>query len=187
MIDTLFSWLGAAWKGARDNDLPNWFAFAFTVVLWPLALILWQRRKVNGVPGLEVHFADGNITIAGKPFAAIDIQFANHTGSVAYVSGVRIIGFTNAFPIPIEASRDRAENSYHLKFMDENGDFRLREVTRQTSAMEKTCMPVADHMSPQFFTYAPSWWARKIRRRRYFLIEYTAMVGTTRYSVSTVY
>lgn len=187
MIDLVQSGVSTAWKWARENDLPNWLVFAFTVVLWPLVLILWQRRKVNGVPGLEVHFADGNIVINGAPHAAIDIQFTNHTGSVAYVSGVRIVGFTDAFPIPIEASRDRAENSYHLKFIDDKGEFKIREVTLQTSAMAKTCMPVANHMADDFFSYAPSWWARKLHKRRYFAIEYTAMVGTARYSVATVY
>jgi hypothetical protein len=191
MFDVLSECILAAWKWARTNDLPNWFAFAFTVILWPLALILWQRRKVNGVQGLEVHFAEGQISIGDKPFPAIDIQFTNHTGSVAYISGVRIRGCTESFPVPIEASRDRAANSYHLKFMKVTTDskllFVLREVTLQTSETAKTCMPVASAMFSDFFKYTPSWVARRLRKRQYFLLEYTAMVGTVRHSVSTLY
>ncbi len=187
MSNSLIQCLSNLWQCARADDLPNWFALAFTAVLWPVALIVWQQRRTNGVAGLEVHFADGNITIDAKPFAAIDIQFTNHTGAVAYVSGVRIVGFTEAFRIPIEASRDRAENSYHLKFMNDNGDFCLREITLQTSTMAKTCMPTFDHLPTEFFAHAPSWFARKFRIRKYFLIQYTAMAGTTRHSVSTVY
>jgi hypothetical protein len=89
--------------------------------------------------------------------------------------------------VPVEASRDRAANSYHLKFMDDKGHFVLREVTLQTSEMAKACMPVASAMSSRFFKYAPTWLARRLRKRQYFLLEYTAMVGTMRHSVSTVY
>ena len=176
-----------AWNWARTNDLPNWFAFGFAVILWPIALILWQRRKVNGVPGLEVHFATGQITFGGRSYDAIDVQVTNHTGSVVYVSGVRVRGCTRSFPVPVEASRDIAENSYHLKFMDDKGQFVLREITLQTSATAKTCIPVARVMPAQFFGYSSSWWARCLRHRKYFVLRYTAMVGTARYSVATLY
>ena len=181
------SWLVSTWHWARTNDLPNWFVFAFTVILWPVALILWQRRKANGVPGLEVHFSEGQITFGGKSHRAIDIQFTNHTGSVVYVSGVRIRGCTNAFPVPVEASRDVAENAYHLKFMNDNGQFANREVTLQTSAVTKTCMPVTVALSSRFFGHSSSWLYRRLRRRRYFILEYTVMVGTARHSIATRY
>jgi len=183
-VTPLSGWL----KHDLDNRIPaGHAAFLNSLPYTRFGYSSWQRRRVNGVPGLEVHFADGNITINEEPFPAIDIQFTNHTAAVAYVSGVRIVGFTKAFPIPIEASRDRAENSYHLKFMDDQGKFRLREITLQTSEMAKTCMPTAEHMPPEFFSHAPSWTERRLRQRKYFLIQYTAMVGTTRYLVSTVY
>jgi hypothetical protein len=187
METNAFEWAVNAWNWARENDIPNWIAVAFTAILWPIALLLWQRRKVNGVPGLEVHFATGQITIAGKPFAAIDIQFTNHTGSVVYVSGARVRGCTKSFPVPVEASRDIAENSYHLKFMDGGGLFVMREVTLQTSASAKTCMPASSTLSSDFFTYSSSRFTRVLRLRKYFVLEYTAMVGTTRHSVATLY
>lgn len=187
MFDSFAECASAAWTWARTNDLPNWFAVAFTAVLWPLTLILWQRRRVNGVTGLEAHFVDGNIKIGEKPFPAIDIQFTNHTGSVAYISGVRIRECTASFPVPVEASRDRAANSYHLKFMDAEGHFNLREKTLQTSESGKTCMPVADHMPDDFFKHSPSWLSRRCRKRKYFLLEYTALVGNVRHLVCTVY
>jgi len=187
MLTQMFPWLIDVWNWSRANDLPNWFAFAFTVVLWPLALFLWQRRKVTGVTGLEVHFADGQITINGNPYAAIDLQFTNHTGAVAYVHGVRIRSCSKAFPVPIEASRDIAENSYHLMFMDAHGAFVMREVTLQTSQSAKTCMPVSTSMNTEFFTHTSSWLSRHLRMRKFFILEYTAMVGTTRYSVTTRY
>lgn len=187
MFDVLFTNIGDAWVWAKTNDLPNWFAFAFTVILWPLALILWQRRKVNGVQGLEVHFVSSHMTIGEKQFPAIHILFTNHTGSVAYVSGAQIRGCKKSFPVPVEASRDRAANSHHLKFLDSNSQFILREVTLQTGEIAQTGIAVEKNMPNEFFNYAPSWFASKLRMKEYFLLEYTAMVGTVRYSVSTLY
>lgn len=187
MTNESLSWFSTLWAWARANDIPNWLAIALTSIFWPIALIVWQRRKVNGVHGLEVHFAKGNIQISGKPFSAIDVRFTNHTGAVVYVSGVRVRGCTQDFTVPVEAARDVAENSYHLKFMDDAGQFVLREVTLQTNAEEKTCLAAPSSLPEEFFTHSPSWLARVLRRHKYFVLEYTAMVATTRYSIATLY
>ena len=85
------------------------------------------------------------------------------------------------------ASRDIAKGSYHLKFIDGSGAYNRREVTLQTSASEKTCMPTTPNLANEFYTHSPSWWSRLFRYQKYFVLEYTAMVGTTRYVVATVY
>ncbi len=188
MINDGSSWLEYVWNQARTHDLPNWFTFLFAIIVWPLVIFFWQRRKVNGIPELEVRFAPGNITIAGKPYVAIDIRFTNHTGVVINVSGVRIRDYSRAFPIPVEADRDIAENSYHLKFLDSDGRFTVREVALQTGTSAKTCMPVFSAMPGDFFNYSPPWYARWLRLRKYFVLEYTAMVGTTgRRAVATLH
>ncbi len=187
MANSLLACAADFWAWARANDIPNWVVLAFTGIAWPLALFLWHRRKVNSVPGLEVHFAAGNITIGANAHSTVDVQFTNHTGAVTYVSGVRIRSCTRAFPVPVEAARDIAKGSYHLKFMHESGAFNLREVTLQTSASAKTCMPTTPTLAGEFYTHSPSLGARLFRRQKYFVLEYTAMVGTTRYAVATVY
>ncbi len=187
MTDGIFTCVADLWTWARANDIPNWVAVAFTGIAWPVTLFLWHRRKVNSVPGLEVHFAAGSIKIGEKPHSAIDVQFTNHTGSVAYISGARIRSCTKAFQVPVEAARDIAQGSYHLKFMRDSPQFILREVTLQTSESAKTCMPASPGLANEFYTHAPSWAARLFRRQKYFVLEYTAMVGTTRHAVATVY
>lgn len=187
MANSIVTCIAEVWAWARANDIPNWVAVAFTGIAWPIALYAWSRRKVNSVPGLEVHFAAGNITIHGEPHSAVDVQFTNHTGSVAYISGVRVRSCTANFPVPVVAARDIAQGSYHLKFMQDGGGFVLREVTLQTSASAKTCMPTTPGLSSAFFTHAPSWVSRLFRRQTYFVLEYTAMVGTTRHAVATLY
>lgn len=181
------AWITSAWHWMQANDIPNWIVVLFTAILWPVALLLWQRRKVNGVSGLEVHFADGKITIGEQNFAAVDIQFTNHTGSVVYVSGARVRGCTKEFPVPVQASRDVAENSYRLKFMDGGGKYVMREITLQTSQSARTCMPASQPMPQRFFTHTAPCIMRMLRIPQYFVLEYTVMVGGTRYLVATWY
>jgi hypothetical protein len=181
------AWIIAAWSWLRDNDLPNWVALAFTAILWPLTLFFWQRRRVQSVPGLEVHFVPGTIAIGTTQHSAVDIRFTNHTGSVTYISGARIRNCSSAFRVPIDAARDVAGNSYHLKFISPSGMFDLREVTLQTTKSAQTCMPIDTEMPAEFYTHRTTWLARRFWQRTYFILEYTAMVGTARYAVATYY
>lgn len=179
-------WIRAAWHRAKGNDLPNWAAVAFTAVIWPVALFLWHRRKVNGVPDLDVQFSPGDIKIGGSPYKAITILFANHTRSVVYVSSPRIRAVTKRFRVPSAAGRDVATDSYHMKFWNGRDEFDRREVTLQTNAVATTCM-AAESPPDEFFTYRPSRLSRFLRQHKYFVLEYTALVGSTRYFVATRY
>lgn len=187
MLANLFSSSNEFWEWLRANDLPNWVATAFSLVVWPIALLIWHRRRVNSVAGLEVHFFQGHITIAGKAFPAIDVRFTNHTGSVVYVSGVRVRNCSTAFPVPMEAARDVSSDSYHLKFNRGGGAFEQREVTLQTNETAQTCMPVVVTPSDQFFRHIQPWYLRLFGLRKYFVLEYTALMGNTRFLVATRY
>lgn len=175
------------WQWLRANDLPNWIAIAFSLIVWPVVLFLWQRRRVSSVEGLEVHFFRGSIQINGKDFPAVDVRFTNHTGAVVYVREVRVRSCTAKFSVPLEAARDVSSNSYHLKFNYGDGAFVHREVTLQTTESAQSCMPVAASLSDAFFAYVQPWYLRLIRRHTYFILEYTALVGSSRYLVSTGY
>jgi hypothetical protein len=178
-----YSWL-------KLNDLPNWVVVIFTVILWPLFLFWWNRHKVNNIPNLRVSFAEGHLEIRGKPHRGVDIVFFNNTGSVAYLNRVRIRSCSALFPVPTDVDRDIAENSHDLSFMNCRGKYADREVTLQTSQSTKTIIAVAQEMPQAFYNYAPDrpWLIpRPIRRRRYFVLEYTAMVGEKKYSVMTKY
>jgi hypothetical protein len=180
-------WAVDLWNWAKANDLPNWVAVAFTAVLWPLALLAWNRRKVNNVPNLEVRVLAGNIQIGGNPHVAVTFDFTNHTGSVVYIAGGRIKKCTHRFSVPVDASRDIAEGSYHLSFMDANGGFVQRELTLQTNQSGRTVIAVTAPMPREFYTYRAPWYRRLLRTPMYFILEYTAVVGTSRHSVATVY
>jgi hypothetical protein len=173
---------------AKDNDAPNWLVLLFTGIAWPIVLYLWHRRKVNSIPGLEVRFAPGSITINGKSFDAIGIEFINHTGSVAYITGPQIRRCSHKFKVPIEASRDIGHDYHHMKFLDAlSGQFEFREITLQTGGIAKSCMAVSPAPLDEFYRYSAPWYRRCFGLRKYFVLEYTAMVARNRFSVLTVY
>lgn len=180
-------WVIELWSWGKANDLPNWIVVAFTAVVWPLALVAWSRRKVHNVPHLEVRLLPGNIQIGGQPHDAVSFDFINHTGSVVYITGARIKKCTSQFSIPIDASRDIAEGSYHLSFMDPNGGFVHRELTLQTNQSGRTAIAITAPMPQDFYAYRAPWYRRFFRSPRYFILEYTAMVGASRHSVATMY
>jgi hypothetical protein len=176
---------GLHWMKA--NDIPNWIVLLFTAIVWPIVLFIWQRRTVNNVSGLEVRLSPGNIHINGQPHNAVSIDVINHTGAVVYVTGARIKSCSAHFPVPAAASRDIAEGSYHLAFIDPTGQFSQRELTLQTNQTSRTAIPVTSAFGQSFYTYRAPWYRRLVRAKKYFVLEYVAMVGKKRYSVRTLY
>ncbi len=181
--------MSSLWDLAKQHDIPNWFALAFTVVLWPLALFWWQRRRINNVPNLEVIFKLGGMQVGNAAGPAINITFLNHTGSVVYITSARIKNCSSAFSVPNNhADRDSAENSYHLKFqLNGTGNFEYREITLQTNQSATTSIAVTTQPNDNFFSYVVPWYRRWFNYRKFFILEYTAMVGNTRYLVATLY
>ncbi|MGQ0526267.1 MAG: hypothetical protein ACT4P8_21715 [Betaproteobacteria bacterium] len=180
-------WLVKTWNWLGANDIPNWIVLLFTAIVWPVALLVWNRRTVNNIPHLEVVFTPGNITIGETPHSAIGIDIINHTGSVVYIRGARIKRCSSLFPVPSDAARDIAEDSYHLKFLQPNGGFVDREVTLQTNHTARTTIATTARLPQAFYSYKAPWYRRAFRLRKYFVLEYTAMVGTTRRAVVTLY
>jgi hypothetical protein len=142
---------------------------------------------VNNVPNLEVRLAPGEIHINGVQHAAVAIDVINHTGAVVYLTGARIKKCSPLFSVPIAAAWDIGGWSHHLSFMDNQGGFTQREITLQTNQTGRTAIAVNAPLANAFYTYRPAWYRRLIRRRKYFVLEYTAMAGTVRHLVATRY
>jgi len=175
------------WEWLNKHDLPNWIIFAFTAIVWPLVIYYWSKRKVKNIRNLEVSLAKASITINGNRYDAVDINFVNNTGSVVYINRPKITRCSKQFSVPVAATRDIAENAYDLLFMDSNGDYVLREITLHTNKKTKTSIAVTQELPEQFYQFKPQWYRSVIRRGKYFVLEYTAMVGDKKYVVSTVY
>jgi hypothetical protein len=177
---------------AKSHDLSNWGVVIFTVILWPtvlsLGLLWWSRRKVNNISGLMISFTPSPGVAMGGNFPAVTIFFENQTSSVVYVNGPQIRNCTERFQIPTEAVRDIGENAHPLSFLNRNtGIFEDHQTTLQTSGKAETVIAVTTQMPQSFYRYKTSLLRRIFRRPNYFIIEYTAMVGDRKYSVSTVY
>ena len=143
------------WSWLKTHDLPNWIAVAFSSLIWPAAVLLWNRRRVNSAPGLEVALSRGEITIGTNKHPAVALEFINHTGSVVYLSSARVIP-NRGFYVSVDASRDSGSGSYHVAFLDPRGTFTIREITLQTN--ERTRGAVACAFQPfEFYTYRAPW------------------------------
>ena len=175
------------WNWIKANDLPNWVVVLFTAILWPLVLFIWHRRSVSNVPGLEVRLSPGNIQINGEQHNAVAIDVINHTGAVVYVTATRIKSCSALFTVPPAVSRDIAEGSYFLAFIGPNAQFDQREITLQTNETARTAIGVSAPLNQSFYTYRAPWYRRLINFKKYFVLEYVAMVGQKRSLVRTVY
>jgi hypothetical protein len=168
-------WLVWAYAWVKDHDLPN----VFTVILWPLVLFWWATRKVNNVSNLLVSFTplpDG--IVVGKRYPAVAIFFENQTGSIVYINGPRIKDCSTLVQIPTVAVRDIGENLHPLAFHNgKTGIYEDHQITLQTGSKTQTAIAVTTEMQESFYRYKPSFFRRIFRRPKYFILEYTAMVG----------
>lgn len=125
--------------------------------------------------------------IDGQSHDAVAIDVINHTGTVVYITAARIKSCSALFPVPTAASRDIAEGSYHLAFLDQNGHFNQRELTLQTNQTGRTAIPVTAALHQAFYTYRAPWYRRLVRLKKYIVLEYVAMIGKKRSFVRTLY
>ncbi len=171
-----------------NHDLPNWFTLIFSLIIWPVLLYGWSRRKVQGVRNLSVALKSGTITIDGNPQKAVDFEFHNGTGSVVYLRGLTLHSRTDLYPVPTATSRDMSTGASILKFWNQQSELYDRlECTLQTNERGRTTMPTTVALHPVFFHFQPSRWRQILRLPKYFVFEYTAMVGEKKYNVRTVY
>ena len=172
---------------AKTHDLPNWGVVLFTGIVWPLVLFYWHRRKVNNIRHLDVRLQPTDTRLNGESHPAVGIEFINHTGSVVYLTDASIEKASSLFFVPIAASKDMVEGSRPLSFNDGAGNLNRREVTLQTNETARTSLAITSPLPEAFYNYRAPWYRQALRWRKYFILEYTVMVGTARYSVATLY
>jgi hypothetical protein len=190
----VFSWL-FSWLLTKDYDLTNWGVFFLTVIFVPTVIFWWSARTKNKIPKLLVAFLpslpDARVSLQEGSSVAhphVNISFENQTGSIVYVTGPQIRNCSKLFTVPTQAVRDIGENSHPLSFFNDTTKiYEDHQVTLQTGDKRATIMPVDVPMDDTFYRYRPSFIRRLCRRRKYFILEYTAMVGERKYSVSTIY
>jgi hypothetical protein len=182
----------------KDHDASNWFAIAFSLVVWPSVLwaffYYWSKRKIQEIPHFVVSPTPGQATnIGGQNYHAVGFTFANDTGSVVYIRRVRLRERQENFPIPPAAVRGLSGGWREIKFAAPGTQPPAlidRERILHTGQIAYTSIAVSQAMNNEFFSYRPGWFRRLFRLFRYpkyFVLEYTAMVGDRKYYVATVY
>jgi hypothetical protein len=128
--------------------------------------------------------------LSNPQFHAIDFEFINKTGSVAYLSRARLRENKKRFPIPKDAAKEISGGWHELKFQQPGTALLTEhECILQTNKSITTNIAISRPMDNAFYSYRPSWvWLRRrFRRPKYFLLQYTVVVGEKKYSVETVY
>jgi hypothetical protein len=174
------------WTWLKENDAPNWFGIAFSLIVWPAFLYWWNTRKRQSVPHLEVLAQPGQTTIDGQQFPSVDLIFTNRTGRVVYLSHARLRESKKRFPIPLPAVRDISGGWRELKF-EKGGVLSEQECILQTNGRIMTNIAVTTPMDQGFYTHRPGWFRRCGRYPKYFRLQYTAMAGGRTYFVDTAY
>lgn len=177
----LYEWL-------KLNDIPNWITLLFSLIVWPIVLFLWNKRIFKNIANLEVSITIDQMTMGATSSDCINFKFLNNTGSIVYIANARIANCSKEFCVHPNASRDIAESSYELKFFN-NGtsSFTEKQIILQTNEENYTSLGIKKSLSEDFFTYKPSWIRKLFRWRKYFTLEYIAMVGKKRFKVKTIY
>jgi hypothetical protein len=173
----------------QQNDLPNWIVFIFSLILWPIALYLWDQRTINNIPHLPISLSKGATSSDGeKKENFIWINFLNNTGSIIYLTNIRILHCSKLFKVDPKASRDISESSHELKFPNKtNNTLTERQIVLQTNEESGSGLQLKEIIPDEMITYKSMLWRRLLRRPKYFCLEYVVMVGNKRYKVSTIY
>ena len=179
------------WNWLKDNDAPNWFTLAFSLIAWPAFLYWWNRRKRQSIPGLEISLQQGQTSIETstgiQQFNAVEFIFTNRTGCVVYISGARLRECQKRFQIPLAAIRD-ISGWHELKFQkDSTPNLSDHERILQTYDRVMTNIAASTPMPQAFYNYQPKRVPRWLRYPKYFRLQYIVMIGEMRYFVETVY
>jgi hypothetical protein len=179
------------WTWIKAHDLPNWVTLIIGLFVWPVIVILWNRRMVHGVPGLEVSILPGNVNVRGVHFPAIDVQFINSTGSIVYITGPRVRINAKTLRVPKEADRDIGTGALYFAAFESDTDpvtqATVREFTLQTNKRRHGAITLADPPPDDLYTYKTPLWRRLLKHPKYFRLEYSAMVGRKARSIVTIF
>lgn len=181
-----------------DYDISNWFTLLFSIIIWPLALFLWNRRKIQSIANLEVSLTAGTLNIwreessaDGVPkridniHPALWFRFSNQTGSTVYLSNARLLKCSKILNVAIASTRDLSA-SYELNF-SVGANLNQRQIILHTNDKSDTAIALDSKPSIEMLSFKPRLWRRIFRCPKYFCLEYVAMVGKMRYNVSTIY
>jgi len=183
------------YKWFQDNDLPNWVILIFTGIFWPIILYLLNKRKRWFIPGLKTTLYASRINIGGvQPVPSLGLKLTNSTNSKIFITNMRIRGNRKNLEINRSSTYDISTGYYELLFMDLNAhnagntyNYTLHEILLHTNQEIETAIGLERELNTEIFNYWASFLRRLLGFPKYFVIEYTALVGDRKYLVKTIY
>ncbi len=187
--------LDAMWNYLKTHDAPNWIAIFISLLVWPPILwgitYWWVTRRRQSVPDFLVTFTASKIKIGAEDYDAVNLTFINQTGSIVYLSRATLVEAPQNFGVPTAASRDMARGRRELTFaIPPSQKFDHYECILQTDVEHGraiSAIAIKRPLDEAFYSYRPTILRRWSWRPKYFLLEYTLMVGQKKYSIATVY
>jgi hypothetical protein len=182
------SGISYVWQWLKDNDAPNWFVIVLSLILWPIFLYWISNRKRHSIPHLEVFPQMIQAGIGLQQGDGVELEFANLTGSIVYLRRVRLRENRRNFRVPNVAVRDISSGwrDLSLRYKSENV-YQHHECILQTNERAMCFIAVEQQLDASFHNHRPGWIRRLFGCPKYYRLEYTAMVGEKKYSVSTIY
>ncbi|MFA5125335.1 MAG: hypothetical protein WC409_05870 [Candidatus Omnitrophota bacterium] len=175
------------WEYLKEHDVPNWLAIIFTLIVWPLALIIWNKRYIRGIRNLQILIDSSRGTIpTGESCPYLIFRIKNNTGERIYITDLSLVLSRQIRAHP-NADRDISTGGYTLKFAEKAGDpfFRFY-ITIDTQQEAITGFPLrVDYDDQALRTLIME--LRNYRRNgiiaRYFILQFDCMVGKKHHKV----
>ena len=173
---------------AKSHDLPNWVILFFTVLLWPIVLYFWNKRKRSHVKNLKISLSKDVININGNNIDAVRLTVTNSTTSTVFLTNLRLRNKADNFKIHKDSARDFISGYYELKFFNPATQlYSIRDAVFYTDKENFTPIGIDGNLDDRIFTYKANWFQRLFKCYKYFILEYTVLVGEKRYLVKTRY
>lgn len=172
----------------KDHDLPNWIILVFTILFWPTFLYFWSKRKLSYVKNLKISLSKDAILINGNKYDALRFTVTNSTTSTVFLTNMRLKNKPGKFTIHKDSTRDFYSGYYELKFYNpETNFFSIRDLIFYTDKEHYTAIAIDGKVDDSIFTFEPKWTDKLLRLAKYFVLEYTVLVGEKKFLVKTRY
>lgn len=133
-------------------------------------------------------FHEATQATIGAPTDAVGFEFVNQTGAIVYLYRARLREKRKNFPVLQAAVRDLSSGWRPLTLRyPKEAAYTHMECILQTNERVMACIAIDRPMNAAFYNHRPGKFRKWFRVPKYYELEYTAMVGERKYTISTIY